>query len=258
MLLFHGFGQTHQVYDRIAESLSDTCTCYIFDLYFHGESAWDNGEQPLEKAMWKKVVERFLAENSIDRFALLGFSLGAKFALATLECFPDKTSNVFLVAPDGIKTSFWYSLATYPLLLRKYFKSIITHPKRFFFLAGLFRAMGLISKGLHRFATHQMNTEADRRRVYNSWIVFRHLAFEMKDMGSIISRFQIPLTIFTGRFDKVIQSGSMKKLTRYAGDARLHILPCGHNGLLSDEMLLQTVRTLLIQSSRDDRNRTQG
>ncbi|HYG20001.1 MAG TPA: alpha/beta hydrolase [Ohtaekwangia sp.] len=258
ILLFHGFGQTHQVYAAVAEALSTTCTCYTFDLYFHGESTWGHGEQPLEKAVWKKVMEQFLAENNIDRFALLGFSLGAKFALATLECFPDKASSVFLVAPDGIKTSFWYSLATYPLLLRKYFRSIVTHPKRFFFLARLFRGAGLISKGLYRFATHQMSTETERRRVYYSWIVFRHLAFDLKVLGDLVNRFHIPLAVFTGRYDKVIRTENMKRLKQYAQHTELHILSGGHNGLLSDDALIRTVQTCLNRLVTDPQNDNRG
>jgi len=46
---------------------------------------------------------RFLGKEKIELFAVVGFSLGGKFALATLEAFTDKVTKVVLLAPDGIK-----------------------------------------------------------------------------------------------------------------------------------------------------------
>ncbi|MBA4055299.1 MAG: alpha/beta hydrolase, partial [Marivirga sp.] len=131
LLVFHGFGQDHKVFRELTESLSGIYTIYLFDLYFHGKSEWGYDELPLEKEHWKDTIQQFLNENEIEKFCLAGFSLGGKFVLSTLESFPSKTEEVFLLAPDGIKTSSWYSLATYPIIFRKIFKSMIRHHGRF-------------------------------------------------------------------------------------------------------------------------------
>src|SRR5690242_12625904 len=78
LLLFHGFGQDHATFNPLMEQLKDEYTFYSFDLYFHGKSNWTNGEVPLEKHEWKNIINAFLKENSIEEFALLGFSLGGK------------------------------------------------------------------------------------------------------------------------------------------------------------------------------------
>src|SRR5688500_16753590 len=112
LLVFHGFGQDMNVFEFLANSLSRHYTFYVFDLYFHGKSYWANGEQTLTKGEWKEIMKIFFSQNQIGNFSVAAFSLGGKFALATLESFPDKTKEIFLIAPDGIKTSFWYNLAT--------------------------------------------------------------------------------------------------------------------------------------------------
>ncbi|MEQ1588528.1 MAG: alpha/beta hydrolase, partial [Cyclobacteriaceae bacterium] len=89
LLLFHGFGQHHKIFETLTEALSPHYTLYAFDLFFHGQSKWED-ETPLEKKMWREIMLQFLTENKIERFSVLGFSLGGKFTLATLELFPDR------------------------------------------------------------------------------------------------------------------------------------------------------------------------
>lgn len=247
MLFFHGFGQDHSVFLPLAKTLSSTYTCYLFDLYFHGESTWHQEETPLEKEEWKAIIARFLEENQIHQFSLAGFSLGSKLALAILEAFPERTKEIFLIAPDGIRTSFWYSLATYPPPLRRLFKSMITHPQRFFSLANALQAIGLLDKGLQRFAGSQMNTEEKRRRVYLSWVTFRRLNFDMHVLASIINRHHIATTVITGRFDKVIRSENMARLTKHLQHQNSIVIDAGHNGLLTHP----TVSEVISRASAD-------
>lgn len=234
--MFHGFGQDHKVFKSVSDSLPETYTLYVFDLYFHGKSAWGYGELPLEKQHWKDTVEAFLKEHCIEKFSLAGFSLGGKFVLAILEAFPEKTEAVFLLAPDGIKTSFWYSLATYPLLFRKIFKSMIHHHNRFVAITRGLNTLGLMDKGLIRFAEHQMNTEEKRSRVYYSWVVFRRLSFRMKDIAALINSHSIHVTLITGKYDKVIQPENMNRLLKRLKTYRAEIVESGHNGLIMESL----------------------
>src|SRR5690349_13168365 len=87
LLLFHGFGQDHSVFISIANAVSDQYTCYLFDIYFHGKSHWTADEKPLEKEDWKRIIGDILHSNNISDFNLFGYSMGAKFAFATLEAF---------------------------------------------------------------------------------------------------------------------------------------------------------------------------
>jgi pimeloyl-ACP methyl ester carboxylesterase len=243
LLLFHGFGQDHQVFVSLARALSTQYTCYIFDLYFHGQSTWPLEEQPLEKHEWKAILESFLKEENIATFSLLGFSLGGKLVLATVEAFAAKTEAVFLLAPDGIKTSFWYNMATYPILVRRLFKSMIFHPDRFFRISQALYRLNLVDRGLIRFAEHQMNTEEKRRRVYFSWVVFRHLRFNLKKIARIINANDIRTVIVVGKHDKVIRPEAIKHLSTRLKNCRVEVLDTGHTGLInqSAEILRSSV-----------------
>ncbi|MEJ0032227.1 MAG: alpha/beta fold hydrolase [Bacteroidota bacterium] len=202
-------------------------TFYHIDLFFHGKSVWSKGEEPLEKDEWKKIIDYILQKENIHSFSLLGFSMGGKFALATLEAFPDRVNEIILLAPDGIKTSSWYSLATYPIAFRKLFKSMIENHSRFLRIATTAKKLGLIDKGVLRFVETQMDTEEKRKRVYYSWVVFRHVDVDIDKIKKIIHDNNIKLRLIVGRYDKIIKAENMKRLT-----SKIEILDAGHNDLI--------------------------
>jgi pimeloyl-ACP methyl ester carboxylesterase len=232
LLLFHGFGQNYSAFDELTGVLSTKYTLYSFNLFFHGNSTWPGGEAPLEKPFLGELVHSFLTENQFDKCSLVGFSLGGKFALTLAESIPHCVEEIFLIAPDGIKTSFWYSLATYPVALRSLFKSMITKQKRFQRIVKLAGLLRLADRGLIRFAQTQMNTEEKRRRVYYSWVVFRHLQFNLITLASAFNQNSIPLTVIVGKFDKVITAKNMSRLTQRVALSHLEILDAGHNDLI--------------------------
>lgn len=236
LLVFHGFGQDMRVFDFFTRSLARNYTFYVFDLYFHGKSRWGHGEKTLQKGEWRETMQLFLKENNIERFQLAGFSLGGKFVLATLEAFPHSIDKVYLIAPDGIKTSFWYSLATYPAILRALFRSMILHPGRFHKLATWLNKSRLVDAGLIRFAEYQMDSEEKRNRVYFSWVVFRHLKFDLANVAGIINDNDIDLVLILGQFDKVIRPENMERLTRKLKQCQVRILESGHSGLINQSL----------------------
>jgi len=233
LLVFHGFGQDHQTFSELFEKISNQYTIYSFDIFFHGKSDWGLSEKPLEKNFWKKLLSVFLNQNKIDRFSVLGFSMGGKFALASLEVFPEKLESIFLVAADGVRISPWYKLATSTGAMRALLKSMILKPQRFQLIASLALKLGFIDKGILRFVESQMNTQEKREQVYFSWVVFRLLKFDMNLIASLINSNNIGLTIIVGRYDKLITAKSMERLLKKVKKHKFEILETGHNGLIS-------------------------
>ena len=236
LLVFHGFGQDHTLYVPLLKSLSKKYTLYIIDLFFHGKSEWHEGEEPLKKETWINILRVLFDEQKITTFSILAYSLGGKFAFTTIEGFPNQVKEAFLLAPDGIKTSFWYSLATYPMMFRTFFKSMIFRYDRFLMIANKLNEWNWVDKGLIRFADYQMNTEAKRKRVYYSWVVFRHLAFDLKKIAGLINENKIALIMIVGKYDKVIRAENMHRLLKHIHHYRLEILDSGHTGLISESL----------------------
>jgi pimeloyl-ACP methyl ester carboxylesterase len=242
MLLFHGFGQDHRAFKTFLQSPSADYTYYNFDLFFHGSSEWNKGESPLEKDFWKDIFEKFLAENKIEKFSITAFSLGCRFAFACIEAFPEKCEKVYLIAPDGIKTSFWYTIATYPWTFRKIFKSMIKHPFSFKIIAHTLYELHLADKSLLKFAEHQMNTIEKRKRVYYAWVVFRHLKFNLQVLSKRINENNISVMLIAGKKDAVIKAKDTSGFVQKLKNGKIEILNTGHHGLLKDPKLPEIIR----------------
>jgi len=236
ILLFHGFGQDHKIFAAWFEELKNNYTLYSFDLFFHGDSHW-SARTPLEKRDWREILELLFTNEKMDAFDVAGFSLGGKFALATLEAFPDKVKRVILLAPDGIKTSFWYSFATYPIIIRALFKSMILHPDRLHRVTKILRTFGLVDKGLVRFAESQMDTPEKRKRVYLSWVYFRHLKFNLDRVARLVNDHQVSFTIILGKYDRIIAAKDMNRILKKLSVYRLEILDTGHQGIIEESKI---------------------
>jgi len=232
LICFHGYGQSNEHFKTLENALGNEYLIYGFDLFYHGKSFWHEKDQPLSKVFWEEMMRNFLHEKNISRFDVLGFSMGGKFALTTLESFYNKIEKLILIAPDGVKTSFWYNLATYPSWMRKLFRRIIVKPSIYFTLVNVLSALRLVDKGVLRFANNQMATRKQRRRVYYSWVVFKDLSFDMKEIAFILNKNSIKLEMFLGEYDKIIRLENMKNLLHHVKDYRLNVLPCGHSLLI--------------------------
>ncbi|MBC8111486.1 MAG: alpha/beta hydrolase, partial [Verrucomicrobia bacterium] len=224
LLTFHGFGQDKSIFQPICQVLSEKYTIYSFDLFFHGESKRADKNQLLSKFAWASLLQDFLLQEQISRFSLLGFSMGGKFVFATLEAMPQQVEELFFIAPDGVKTSFWYSLATYPGWTQQFFKHLVFHPKRFQQLSTRLQKIRLVDKGIVRFAQSQLKTRRQRLQVYYSWLIFRELQFDMIKMASLINKKKIPITMFIGKYDRIITTGNMQTLLKLVPHHQLYVL----------------------------------
>ncbi|MFN3404833.1 MAG: alpha/beta hydrolase [Cytophagaceae bacterium] len=233
LLAFHGFGQTGDDFRELEEVISDEFTIYSFDLFYHGKSFWHEREIPLSKAFWKEMVLKFLEEKSIDSFSLLGFSMGGKFVLATLESFPDRTETVYLISPDGINLNFWYKLATSYSFTRKLLRSFVAGPAYYNFIVNTVSKLKLVNKGVLKFTESQMRTRAQRRRVYYSWVIFRELRFDQKKIADLINSHNIEFKLYLGKHDKMITYKRVKSFLKMLRHYDLKILDTGHTRILN-------------------------
>jgi pimeloyl-ACP methyl ester carboxylesterase len=231
MLLFHGFGQDHLAFTTWSEALKAEYSVYTFDLFFHGRSKWEN-QQIIGHQDWKNILLLFFDKEGMGRFELSGFSIGAKFALLTVTLFPDRIDKIILVAPDGIKKSFWYSLATGTSLVRAIFRSLVLNPKRIRALVLFLNFFHLEDRELLRFAEVQLSSDAGRRRVYNSWIYFRDLGCDLVELSHILNSSAIPVIFVLGKFDKVIPSGQIKRFASTLKNHQFYLLDATHQNLI--------------------------
>jgi pimeloyl-ACP methyl ester carboxylesterase len=232
LFLFHGFGLRGEVFYELEKVLAKEYTLYNFDLFFHGKSEWKAGEAPMTEAFWKDLVTQFIKEKNISSFSLLGYSIGAKLVWSTVKNISDKVKEIIVIAPDGITSNTWYTLATRTALDRAIFKAILFNEKIITALIKTGRWLRLVPSITIRFAESQLGTEEQRKRVYQTWLLFRKLRGDNKKLAFEINNNKIDLTIYLGAHDKIITYEIVLPLVEKVIMKNVIILPAGHSNLI--------------------------
>lgn len=232
IILFHGVGQDHTIFNPLLHDLKDQYICYTFDLFFHGRSKYSDPDTPVSKAEWKRALARFVAIENIDRFDVLGYSLGGRAALATTEAFPDKVDNLYMVAGEGLRKNFWYSWATHPFFGKPIFKSVTRNPSSLFTLIKIGEQFKLISAAARVIALSQMKSAEKRKQVYGSWIVFSKLNVAASELKVIADKNKINLFFLFGSIDQIMTPREAETIRKQIPEATVEILNTSHAGLI--------------------------
>jgi len=234
LICFHGFGQQASDLKNLAARLAEHYTIYSIDLFYHGKSSWPDCEKALTKGFWNELFNAFLTYNRIDQYSLCGYSLGGKIVLSILESTVKSPKEVLLIAPDGIQTNLWYSLATYPYWMKRTFKYAVQHPGFYHRFSKILQATGILDKGIIKFANNQMSTETKRKKVYCTWLVYRKLKPDLVKVVENQRNKNIPVKVFLGKYDRMINQKKIEAFLSTLSQHKLTILPKGHNTLISD------------------------
>jgi len=235
LILFHGFGQNHKIFDSWIKPLSNHYTIFSFDLYYHGNST--RLDKPLTKAQWKVDFKDFLEKNNIDQCAIGAFSLGGRFAILTAAQFPKIVKHLILVAPDGVYRNPWYKLAVNPLI-NPFFKYLMMHPDHFNTLLNWAQKLNLTSSSMIRFAQRELRDPENRQRVYQSWTFFKPLLLKPSVIKRALNELRIDLIL--GEKDSIIQADKVLPKLEGMSELKTHLLPYKHHELVVEAKSLVT------------------
>ncbi|MFC0185247.1 Pimeloyl-ACP methyl ester carboxylesterase [Pseudarcicella hirudinis] len=233
LLSFHGIGQDSSCFSDFGNLHKDKFTIYAFDLPFHGKSEFQNTDnQPIPKKQIAAFFEKFLESHQIEKFSLMGYSIGGRFVLTLTEVFHKKINTVYLVAPDGISESWIYRLATRNIFTRKVFKWVVFNPVPFEVLAKFLVSLGFVNKSVVRFSQKMLDNDKKRKLIYDSWISFRSLRFNLQDLAKIINKEKLKIIFCMGKFDTVLPKKSIDPLFKKLKVKKIIIFDAGHTKLM--------------------------
>ncbi|WP_460671372.1 alpha/beta fold hydrolase [Larkinella ripae] len=231
-MAFHGIGQDHRAFEPLARALEGRYALYAFDLFFHGANPPEVADDVLTKPAYRDLIQAFLDQHRINRFAVLGFSMGGRFALATAEAFASQIDELILLAPDGITVSPWYRMATSTGFGRRIFRYLLKHMPLLHRLGHFFLSVGFINRSALKFAKNTLSTPEQRESVYNSWVYFRKLHFNYQALGTLFNQQPMRIRFFVGYHDQILPVSFLTPLTRRLHSYELTVLKTGHNRLI--------------------------
>ena len=208
-LMFYGYGQDSDVFDEFVREHLDTHTFYIIDLFFHGNSKWNDSEQ-LTNDFWLKLLLRFIEKNNLTKFDVIGYSLGAKLALVTYEAVPTRVNSLTLIAPDGFGGSFLYDFFVLNKFTLLIFKFVLDKWKFFRAIPYLLFKLGIVSKTLYRYVILNLDNFNKRERLFNTWNVFRDIKVFQSELALQFRKHQTCLTVYLSIKDELVKSKNVK------------------------------------------------
>lgn len=232
LLYFHGYGKTADEFGDYHMALEDIYTIYSFSFFHHGKSVYPThrvDRNTLTPAELNDLLAAFLEEKHINRFSLMGYSMGGKICLSLLESLGHRVNKLILVAPDGIKKNFWYRFTSRNRMGRAIYKRIIYRPRFFFFFLRTLKFTRLLDQRLYDFVRLHLETREKREQVYRVWMTLRHIDPNAGQLSHVIRQQEIRTCLNYGRYDRVCTLGQGQKFHDRLGPfSRLYILEKGH------------------------------
>lgn len=231
-LAFHGIGQDSRCFEPFAQPLAQTHTIYSIDLPFHGAGRTANWPSIITSAYWQSLLETFLIDQAIDRFSVIGFSMGGRFALITAQSFATRIDEVLLLAPDGITEDPWFKLGTSTQAGRALLRFFLLNTRLLLSLGyGLVR-LGLLNAALLRFVDATMQTPDQRDQLYRSWTGFRTLTTDLPRFAKTMTDHGVRVRLFLGQYDAVLPTQHTQPLLDVMPACEVTLLPTGHTSLV--------------------------
>ena len=204
---FHGFGRSAMEWKAFKSWLSPEYKVYAFNDFFHNEgSTLLNGSEKngLTKREIVDYFNAFVKKRSHDEVNLMAYSSGAITALTLVEFSEINIKEVFLFAPDGIRSSFWKQLFCRYRFIQLIFRKIIESPYLFFKIVRTLNFLGLIGRDLSYFVLANMRTKQKRQQIYNYWMCYALIQVQRKELIKSMIDNGIRSHLIFGKNDKVI------------------------------------------------------
>lgn len=231
MLGFHGFGRSAEDYEMFRDALGSTYRLYSFNLFHHGNTQYPQERIKKNTIQMEEIRELYAAvinQLELDKVAIMGYSMGGKYALIFAQYFPEKMERLILIAPDGIFINKWYYWGSHTWLGRKLYQTTIHRPKWFFRCTKFLVWLRIIPPKASEFVTRNMHSIAQRQQVFDTWMSLRDIHPDNKIVQVNLNRYQIRTDFLYGEFDLVFPPKIGERYLKKVPHGVLHRLPSGH------------------------------
>lgn len=232
LLAFHGYGQDSTLFQAFANSLGKHYTIISFDLFHHGDSQFPLGieaSQALPPALFKQMLEELLFKLGIDRFGLMGYSMGGRICLHLATIFGNRVDELYLFASDGLKRSYGYLFVTYTQLGKALFRLMINTGGIMSSALKFGQRIGVLNGKAAAFFITQVNSKPKRERLYNAWQTYQLFRPDLDLVAALINSGQIKLHLFCGKYDKVLPPRTIQRFIKKLNGFKPVMLDSGHD-----------------------------
>lgn len=242
-IALHGFAQAGAVFAAVHAQLPSRVTLVALDLPWHGQSQWDADVFLLPNI--QATIESILFSKGVQKYTMLGFSFGARLALALTALEASRWSKLVLLAPDGLPRRGWYAFVDrMPGWGKKILSKAFNQAPYLLKIAEKMYHWKWLDAFSLKFMRQHLQHEDQIRRLKGTWLsaaLFPKLEHSCKRLTEL----NLPVFLITGEEDKVIPPDSFGYLAQKIPEAQwLRLKEVGHE-LLSASVVPQWAPALL-------------
>lgn len=101
VVFLHGMGSSSSVWKPIVKEISHDRQCILFDFPGHGDTPFNEWD-PLTPEDMASIIIAGIDKLSIDKFHLVGHSLGGWVGLEIASAYPDRLLSFTAISPGGL------------------------------------------------------------------------------------------------------------------------------------------------------------
>lgn len=249
-IALHGFAQEGSVFAVLHPYLPLSITLIALDLPWHGASSWTSPTFSLEDM--HAAIDALLAKKQATQYSLLGFSFGARLALALSTREAHRWKRLVLLAPDGLPRRDWYAFFDQtPLWAKKSLSGLFNQGPWVLKLAKKMYQWNWLDAYSLKFMRQHLQTAANRARLKGIWLSAAAFPVLTQTSSFLAKRVDLDIQLITGERDAVIPPKAFAYLAQQIPQMRwLKIKDAGHN--LWQTRILPAWATKLFEDTHPD------
>ena len=231
IIAFHGFGKTSNDYAMFKEYFGAKYKVFAVDLFYHGKTKIDGRKiRAFSKQDLNTFFQAFIEHLGINKFEVMGYSMGGRVALFFLEQFASQIDKMYLLAPDGLKKEFWNWLVTNTKTGKNLYGFTIHHPAWVKTAVSAGKKFKMLPDKIDKFLDISFGTKGARLRVYRVWKLYKHIGFDVDALTILAKSNQIQFEIVVGKKDPVVSPKLCQEFHKQIGEnSKFHLIQAGHD-----------------------------
>lgn len=222
LIAFHGFGDRGRLFAALEPFLGKHYTIVAPDLPFHGETQWTR--KTFSKEDLLKLVHSILEQEGKTQFSLMGYSFGARLAMAMTPELLENLQTLYLLAPEGFKTKGTKTATRIPMWSRRLLHRVLEKPKLFLVPLRLGRKLGIVPKLTYGFLDANLSNQDRLMRTFGYWYALDAFLISARNIRDLWSNSNLPVEVYIGSRDVIVPLKPLQQLTKGIPNVRLHVL----------------------------------
>lgn len=208
MLCFHGFGMHGKQFKSLEAALGNRYTFIGFDLFFHKATRLKNQSlESVKKGLTKKelagLIDDFCRHEGIERFSVMGYSMGSHYATAVVEELGPRVDEYIIAAPSSINPGKLIKFFSKNRTGNKILEKLVLSENALISMLYLFKRFKLVDDVGHSILLKEIDTPELRFNLYACFTYLRFLVTDEERLIKMLDDYNIRSIFIFGKRDKM-------------------------------------------------------